>query len=566
MGNPPESAYDSNPQTILGLRLTSLRLDVLSITLLTAIALGCNFYALGVNNVWYDEGWSFGIARQSLPGMWPYLWGSSSNMALYYYILHFWLGLLQALHIPLTEDVLRAPSAVAASLSVLVVFLIGKRFWTRMAAFIGATFFAFGYLLIYSSHQARSYGLQMLLICISWYALLSAINSHEDKSRTRWWIVYVIASGLGVYAHLWSGLILISQVAALLGLSLAPGPWQTNTRRAIRGALISLGAVAALITPIAIDAGLHGGESTWILPATTRDLSDFFYFEFAGGRGQFYMIVAIVALGGVATALYRTGWFGRLRERILPPDGVIARFLRNLLTQPNAGVLALYCWLLVPTLLSFLVTQNYLNLYLFNLRYLAPVTPAFCLLVGIGVSSARFRVVQYALIIIALEIAWLQVPTNYAILTRFPDYQASAQWLNTHSQSGEGLACLDIAPCSVPMDYYLRLAAGPVRFDSDSPGAWNFEANRQAPYDDAALSAYSAKHPYVCLLLPVPPSTSIPMKDWFDTHSDLVMQTDGALTIRCYDTRSTSTTSESSGQLGGAHVNPQTGADTSAYS
>src|SRR5260221_4871228 len=243
-------------------------------------ALAVNLHRIAGFTVWYDEDYSFGIASQSLSVMWRSIWGPYQNMTLYYLFLHGWLGLLHTLNVAPTEVVLRGPSAIFSALSVVVVFLIGRRYWDTVTGVAAATLYLFSFWQVYAAQEARAYGLLMLLLCLGWYALFAALDTTENRLRKRWWIIYVLVMTLAIYDHLWSGLIVIAQVAALAGMLVLPGRWQMNARHSVGRMIVSLGAILVLILPIAWDVKVYGGASTWIAPAQISDMKDFLYFTF----------------------------------------------------------------------------------------------------------------------------------------------------------------------------------------------------------------------------------------------------------------------------------------------
>ena len=181
-------------------------------SLLLVIALGFNLYRLGVPSIWFDEAFSVELARQPFPLLWHIIFGLEPNMELYYLFLHFWLAFTALFGLHDTEFVVRLPSAIFAALSTVVLFLLGRRFLGVTAGLIGASLYLLNDLQLLYAQQTRSYSLQLLLICIVWYALLAAMTT-ETRQR-RWWICFAVATTLAVYAHLFSLLILLSQLCA----------------------------------------------------------------------------------------------------------------------------------------------------------------------------------------------------------------------------------------------------------------------------------------------------------------------------------------------------------------
>src|SRR5579875_495728 len=143
------------------------------------LALGFNLYRLGDPSVWFDEAFSVELARQPLPLLWHIIFGPEPNMELYYLFLHYWLLLTHAGGLNPTEVVVRLPSALFAALSTVVLFLFGRRFLPLAAATVGAGLYLLNDLQLTYAQQARGYSLQLLLLCLSWYALLQAFTSQR---------------------------------------------------------------------------------------------------------------------------------------------------------------------------------------------------------------------------------------------------------------------------------------------------------------------------------------------------------------------------------------------------
>src|SRR5215471_11409843 len=157
--------------------------------LVGVVALGFDLYRLGTPSIWFDEAFSVELARLPLPQLWHIIWGPEPNMELYYLFLHFWLGLIGFIGLHPTEFVVRFPSAVFAALSSAMVFLLGRRFLGMAAAIVGAGLYILNNLQLTYAQQTRAYSLQLLVICIAWYALFVVLS--EQSQQKRWWLCYV---------------------------------------------------------------------------------------------------------------------------------------------------------------------------------------------------------------------------------------------------------------------------------------------------------------------------------------------------------------------------------------
>src|SRR5205807_3967087 len=102
---------------------------------------------------------------------------------------------------------------------------------------------------------------QLLLICVAWYALFVIL--FQQSNQKRWWTCFVVATTLAVYSHLFSLLILLSQLVALGCLMILPGPWRSRTRQQLRPLLISLLCTGILIIPM-LPVSLHGAKTGWL--------------------------------------------------------------------------------------------------------------------------------------------------------------------------------------------------------------------------------------------------------------------------------------------------------------
>src|SRR5215469_5014025 len=191
-------------------------------TLIGCAALGFNLFRLGTPGIWFDEAFSVELARQPLPLIWHIIWGPEPNMELYYLFLHIWLGFTGWLGLLPTGFVVRFPSAIFAALSAVMVFLLGRRFIGTTAGLVGAGLFILDNLQLTYAQQTRAYSLQLLLICIAWYALFTVFARPSHSKR--WWACYIIATSLAIYAHLFTLVILLAQLVSFAGLLILPSP------------------------------------------------------------------------------------------------------------------------------------------------------------------------------------------------------------------------------------------------------------------------------------------------------------------------------------------------------
>jgi mannosyltransferase len=534
------------------------------------IALGFNLYRLGDPSLWFDEILSVERARQSLPVLWHIIFSTQQNMALYYLLLHFWLSFTALLGLHSTEFVARFPSAIFAASGSMMVFLLGRRFMGIIGSMIAAGLYLLNMLQLIYAQETRSYSLQLLLICTSWYALFAALGldsgagSSGKEGQTpeatvhgraagqyRWWVCYVVAMTLAIYAHLFSILILFAQVLTI-GILLA-GQWRGKIRgqawSSLPAAVVSLVSTGVLSIPMLL-AARHGSKTGWLAIPHLHDIPRLFLT--ISDNSIFYMLMLAVccALGIGVVALVHLRHSTPLREQGPPPlHGVKDSDARLAWLQGLWPVLfALLCWLVVPVIASYVISQGHTRI--FSSRYLVTIVPPLFLLVGLGIAILRWRLIQVVLAAILLLVALHHVPQYYSS-AQVEDWRTPALWLEQHYQAGDGMVCYNNAQgCEVAIEYYLRAYPSGAQFPADSPGAFPWVSydttNRLGDFAAAVnptlLADYGAKHPRLFFIAGrfannTEAALAQAAQHWLDTHYHLIVQsTKGAVTIRLYAT------------------------------
>jgi mannosyltransferase len=471
--------------------------------LLFVLALGFALYRLGAPSIWFDEAFSVELARLPLPQLWHIISGPEPNMELYYLFLHFWLGLTALLGLHPTEVVVRLPSVIFAALSSVVVFAIGLRFLDLTGAVTGTILYLLNGLQLLYAQQTRSYSLQLLLICLAWYALLTILSSStsSDKAR-RWWIYYIIATVLAIYAQLFSVLILLAQCVAVLGLLLFPTAWRARTRQQIPAFMASLCAIGVLCIPMGL-VSLQGAKTGWLASPNLHDVLYLLYLMTGYSKGYAVTLVGYCALAilfiflGYALKAY-------LQERAVRISSH-AQYARSFL--PIAW--ALLCWCILPLVVSYIISLG--STRLFSSRYLVVIVPPVMLLAGLCVTTLRWRIAQVVLALFIVVLALRAVPYYYRS-AQVEDWNSAVHWVEQHYQTGDGLVCYDNTfsgsvqqGCQISVQYYLDAYPGPAHFSPDTPGAFSWTTfntpDPQAVVDPAALSAYATRHPRLILIV-----------------------------------------------------------------
>jgi len=520
--------------------------------LVGVIALGFNLYRLGTPSIWFDEAFSVELSRQPLPLLWHIIWGPEPNMELYYLFLHFWLGFTSFPGLHATEFVVRFPSAIFAALSSVMVLLLGRRFLGMTAGLVGAGLYILNNLQLTYAQQTRAYSLQLLLICIAWYALLTLLSQHSHHKR--WWACYIAVTTLAIYSHLFTLVILFAQLTAFVGLLILPSIWRATARKQLPAFIVSLMIIGLLSIPMLL-VSLHGPKTGWLPVPHLQDLYNLFVVISANSK--FYMLVlfGFCTLGLLIAVL------------VSLPEGkqVLEQFAlyksgedkRNAMLEHYLPVaFALLCWVVVPVVFSYVVSQG--STRLFSTRYLVTILPALFILVGLGVASLRWRVVQVVLTLALFLFALHYVPAYYKG-AQIEDWNSTVHWLQQRYQPGDGLVCYDSdveQGCQVSVEYYLHAYPGAAHFTGDSPGefSWsnfgpaNPRLGAEAAVDSSALAAYASQHSHFFYIIGRIPNDAAAARakaaqNWLDTHYHLLNRiATPTVTISWYDTNAQSPT------------------------
>jgi len=527
-----------------------LPLSWLLATILCTIALFLDLHHLGESSIWFDEAFSVELARQPLAHLWSIIWGPEPNMELYYLLLHFWLAITALFGLHQTEFVVRLPSAVCAALSVPVVFLLGKRYIGLFPAVLATLLYLLTYWVLADAQQARSYAMQLLLLCLSWYMLLRACTDLHDNKRR--WMGYVLTTILAIYAHLFSILVVAAQIVAVAGLYLLPGQWRHAVRRQGRAFVSSLLVIALLFLASGLG-NMRGSKTGWLSVPHWQDLYNLLISISAGYTFYIHGILFCCIVGMLIILLSCCLANIPAIGRFVPEQTKFGKQARAILCckvyLPTFWVLL--CWLLLPIAISYVVSQG--SLRLFSARYLVVIAPALCLCIGLGIASLRNHGLQVFLACELIALAF-HVSQLYYREPQVEDWRTPTYWLQQHYHDGDGLVCFDNDEgCQISVEYYLH--AYPIsgaRFTADSPGAFSWAnygpatsgQGARSAVDPHLLAMYGTKHPRLFFIIGRLPNASeadlaTKAQQWLDSHYHFVDQiVRPAVTVRLYITES----------------------------
>jgi uncharacterized membrane protein len=495
-------------------------------------------------------------------------------MELYYLFLHAWLGVTALFGLHPTEFVVRLPSTIFAASSTVALFLLGQRFLGLLPALAGAGLYLLNDLQLVYAQQARSFSLQLLLLCVAWYAFLASLTGEAHQKR--WWLCFILATSLATYAHLFSLIILLAQLCTFGLLLILPGPWRAKAKRQMTSFLISLVVIATLIIPL-LPASLQGPKTGWLPIPQLKDIPRLFL-AISGNNKMYLLMLATCCLTALIVAVQSylpadklqftsaTKWkpghtklhstnaleidhtgSPAQKGHQLQNGGSSTR--RSDLQQFLPIVLALLCWLVVPITVSYLISQG--SVRLFSSRYLVTIVPPLLLLVGLGISSLRWQPLRIMLVLGIFTLALFAVPYYYRS-AQVEDWNRASFWVEQHYQPGDGLVCYDNATqqgCQVSLEYYLHAYPGAAHFSADAPGAFSWasfgSADPDAAVNPTVLAVFATKHSHIFFIVGRLPNNMAALQaryaqSWLDKRYHFVAQiVTRTVDVRLYTTNKT---------------------------
>ncbi|RLC82971.1 MAG: hypothetical protein DRI61_00745 [Chloroflexi bacterium] len=323
----------------------------LLIALFLWMAFALRLYRLDAQSLWADEGNSAAMALRDLPSIALHS-AADIHPPLYYWILRLWAGLLG-----ISEWALRSLSAFIGLLLVAVVYALGKELLGEKVAVGAMLLAAFCPFQIYYSQEARMYILVALLASIS---LLAALQWWRKESPVGGGL-YVLSTAAGFYSHYSFPLMLGVENLAFLVMLVANGfRRRMGLRRYVLGWLGLQGLALFLYAP-------------W-MPVAYRRLSSWPAIREYDALTALREAARVLILGPVAPGV---AWL-YLLIGLTVVAGVVLRFRKN-----YRAVSVLGMWLLAP-LAMMLALGLFRGAYL---KFLLVASPAFCILVAMGIAS-----------------------------------------------------------------------------------------------------------------------------------------------------------------------------------
>lgn len=187
--------------------------------LILLLAFGLRAHRLGLDSIWWDEGYSVWMARKPLVDM-AVATVRDAHPPVYYGGLHVWLTLAGE-----GEFALRLPSVFFGLLAVAFAFRLGKEAGGAPAGLAAALLTAIAHLQVWWSQEIRMYALATLWATLSLWLSARLLT----RGRPSWWLVpALIASNAGglLTIYLYAGAMLVQNLAFPYAFAVARRRWR----------------------------------------------------------------------------------------------------------------------------------------------------------------------------------------------------------------------------------------------------------------------------------------------------------------------------------------------------
>ncbi len=381
------------------------------ILLILLLAFGLRLCAIGRQDIWGDEAFSIWLSSQPLPQV--VAGGADTHPPLYPFLLHVWLRLAGS-----SALAVRCLSALVGTLTIPVVYILGRRAFGQATAGVAALLAALSPVLVYYSQETRMYGLVTLLAAASVYWTIRLWQEGPGRWSPLSYAAYVLATLGAAYTHYYAFFVVLAENLVIIPSLVRRRRWCSLARW-----LVAQGGIALAYVPwIAVQSGFLSGK------ASTR-------FEDWGLASALRIVRETLGVLGAGLAVPSTvTWAAALLFVLVLAAGLPALFRRR---RPEQWLIAAY--LLLPLFLAWIADPI---MPFFYARYLLLIAPAFYLLAAWGVLAwgQWWRPLGIA------AAAVLLVASAYGLRGYYTDdtyvkgrYGQMMAYVEAHAQAGDAL-------------------------------------------------------------------------------------------------------------------------------
>ena len=163
------------PLPLMSIAPSRLRARLLAASLILLAGFGLRVYRLSASNIWWDEAWGVVLGRMPLAASLQRT-ASDEHPPLYYWSLHAWMPLAGD-----TPFAVRFPSVLAASLTLALLYQVGRYLGGAPLGLLAAWLLALNHSHITWSQQVKMYTLAAFFSLLSFWFLLKWFSSGRRR-------------------------------------------------------------------------------------------------------------------------------------------------------------------------------------------------------------------------------------------------------------------------------------------------------------------------------------------------------------------------------------------------
>lgn len=403
------------------------------ILLIVLLGLILRIYDLGGESLWYDEVYSIEISRSDFTGIIKeILYQSDNNPPLYYFILHIWMALFGD-----SEEAVRLLSALIGSVSIFIIFALGRLLYNKHTGLIAALILAISVYQIQYSQEARAYALMSCLSLLSVYFFVKLSYKADFKNS----VGYVLSSFLLIYTHYFGALIIIAQNIYFFSIFLID---RDKSPRCDLKRWIALQAILALLSMpeiIFLKETYALNEGFWIEQPNLMGLIGIFI-QYSGTFSLFVIFSLLCLYVCVNRALsLRKNYFGGNESTSV---GFRSSYI--------SGVYLLIVLIILPVIIPFIYSQ--IKTPIFISRYMIGASVIFYLLVAKGIDDIVSKRIKLCVIALISLLSIVGIHRYYDNVDK-EQWREAVEYIESNAFAGESIV---VSPDYVldAAHYYLK--------------------------------------------------------------------------------------------------------------
>lgn len=166
--------------------------EVLAVLAITLVALALRLYHIDFQCLTWDEGFTKNLALSNTSTIFSFSFLLDCNPPLYYLTSHYMIQWFND-----SAFILRLPAAIASTLAIPVVYLLGKEYKDELLGIFMAATVAISYPMIFYGQFARPYSYVFLAFAIATYAFIKIFRDEHWK----WYLLFTVAGTFSMWSH-----------------------------------------------------------------------------------------------------------------------------------------------------------------------------------------------------------------------------------------------------------------------------------------------------------------------------------------------------------------------------